>query len=114
MQYLLQIYFNDAAEAIENLSPEEWQAIAGEFAAITATPGVTAGLRLAPPSSATTVTVRDGATLTTDGPFPDTKEALGGYFLFEADDLDSAISMAARVPQARMGGAVEVRPIVQG
>ncbi len=113
MRYLMQIYFNDAAEALENLSQEQWQAIAGEFAAITSTPGVTAGLRLAPPTSATTVRVEDGTTLTTDGPFPDTKEALGGYFLFETDDLDSAIALAARVPQARMGGAVEVRPIVE-
>jgi hypothetical protein len=113
MRYLMQIYFNDAAEAIENLSQEQWQAIAGEFTAITSTPGVTAGMQLAPPTSATTVRVQDGTTLTTDGPFPDTKEALGGYFLFETDDLDSAIALAARVPQARMGGAVEVRPIVE-
>lgn len=53
----------------------------------------------------------DGRTLTTDGPFAELKEALGGYFLFEADDLDAAIAMAARVPAARMGGAVEVRPV---
>jgi hypothetical protein len=57
--------------------------------------------------------VEDGRTLTTDGPFVAVKEALGGYFFFEADDLDAAIELAARVPAARMGGAVEVRPIVQ-
>jgi hypothetical protein len=62
--------------------------------------------------TATTVRVQDGATLTTDGPFPETKEALGGYYLFEADDLDAAIELAARVPSARLGGAVEVRPVV--
>ena len=52
-------------------------------------------------------------TLTTDGPFVETKEALGGYLLFEADDLDAAIELAARIPAARMGGAIEVRPIVE-
>ena len=57
--------------------------------------------------------VVDGRTVTTDGPFADTKEALGGYFLYEADDLDAAIELAARVPATRYGGAVEVRPIVQ-
>jgi len=59
------------------------------------------------------VRVQDGGTLTTDGPFPESKEALGGYFLFEADDLDAAIELAARIPAARMGGAVEVRPVVE-
>ena len=57
--------------------------------------------------------VKDGATLTTDGPFAETKEALGGYYLLEADDLDAAIELAARIPAARMGGAVEVRPLVE-
>jgi hypothetical protein len=57
--------------------------------------------------------VQDGKTLTTDGPFVDTKEALGGYLLFEADDLDTAIELASRVPAARMGGAVEMRPITE-
>jgi hypothetical protein len=62
---------------------------------------------------ATTVRVRDGETLTTDGPFVSVKEALGGYFLYEADDLDAAIELASRVPAARMGGAVEVRPVAE-
>ena len=65
------------------------------------------------PETATTVRVEDGKTLTTDGPFVAVKEALGGYFFFEADDLDAAIELAARVPAARMGGAVEVRPVVE-
>jgi hypothetical protein len=56
--------------------------------------------------------VQGGRTLTTDGPFAATKEALGGYYLFEAEDLDAAIELAARIPAARMGGAVEVRPLV--
>ena len=66
-----------------------------------------------PPETATTVRVENGKTLTTDGPFVAVKEALGGYFLFEADDLDAAIEVASRVPAARMGGAVEVRPVVE-
>ena len=63
--------------------------------------------------TATTVRVEDGKTLTTDGPFVETKEALGGYYIFEADDLDAAIELAARIPAARMGGAVEIRPSVE-
>ena len=66
--------------------------------------------RWQPPETATTVRVQDGRTLTTDGPFVETKEALGGYLIFEADDLDAAIELAARIPAARMGGAIEVRP----
>ncbi len=76
-------------------------------------PGVTGGAQLQPPTTATTVRVEDGKTLTTDGPFAETKEVLGGYYLVEADDLDAAIELAARIPAARMGGAVEVRPLVE-
>ncbi len=71
------------------------------------------GVQLQPPETATTVRVEDGKTLTTDGPFVEIKEAIGGYLLFEADDLDAAIELAARIPAARMGGAIEVRPIVE-
>ena len=66
-----------------------------------------------PPETATTVRVQDGKTLTTDGPFVEIKEAIGGYFFFDAPDLDAAIDLASRVPAARMGGAIEVRPIVE-
>jgi hypothetical protein len=65
------------------------------------------------PGTATTVRVQDGRTLTTDGPFAAVKEALGGYLFLEADDLDAAIELAARVPAARLGGAVEVRPLAE-
>ena len=71
------------------------------------------GEQLQPSATATTVRVEDGQALTTDGPFVETKEALGGYYLFEADDLDSAVEVAARIPAARMGGAIEVRPVVE-
>ena len=57
--------------------------------------------------------MQDGKTLTTDGPFVETKEALGGYLLFEADDVDAAIELASQIPAASMGGAIEVRPIVE-
>ena len=76
-------------------------------------PGVTPGEQLQPPEAATTVRVEDGRTLVTDGPFVAVKEALGGYFVFEANDLDAAIELASRVPAARLGGAIEVRPIVE-
>ncbi len=75
--------------------------------------GVSPGVWMQPPETATTVRVRDGKTLTTDGPFAETKEAIGGYLIFEADDLDAAIELASRIPTAGMGGAVEVRPVVE-
>lgn len=112
MQYLLQIYTGEAMAAWEQLSEEEKSAVTAEYMAIRQEPGVTGGAHLQPAMTATTVRVKDGATLTTDGPFLETKEALGGYYLFEADDLDAAIELAARVPAVRMGGAVEVRPLV--
>jgi hypothetical protein len=113
MQYLLQIFNHEVSDEWERLSEDEQTAILGEYFAIFQTPGVSAGAQLQPTSTATTVRVQDGRTLTTDGPFPETKEALGGYYLFEADDLDAAIELAARIPAARMGGAIEVRPVVE-
>ena len=71
------------------------------------------GNALQPVHTATTVRVMDGKTITTDGPFVETKEALGGYLIFEADDLDAAIELAASIPAASMGGAIEVRPVVE-
>jgi hypothetical protein len=112
MQYLLQIYTGEAMAAWERLSEDEQGAITAEYMAIMQTPGVSAGAQLQPAATATTVRVKDSATLTTDGPFPESKEALGGYYLLEADDLDAAIELAARIPAARLGGAVEVRPVV--
>jgi hypothetical protein len=103
----------DDPDAWNALSQEEQGAIYADYQAINQTPGVTPGdVRMGPPETATTVRVQDGNTLTTDGPFVEMKEALGGYFFYEADDLDAAIALAARVPAARLGGAVEVRPLV--
>jgi len=100
-------------EAWATLSEDEQQAVYRDYQALNETPGVTPGLQLQDADTATTVRVADGSTLTTDGPFAETKEALNGYLIYEADDLDAAIALAARIPAARMGGAVEVRPIVE-
>jgi hypothetical protein len=114
VRYLLQIY-SDSAIAAEfgRLSADEQEAILDEFRAIGESPGVIGGDQLQPVETATTVRVQGGQMLLTDGPFLDAKEHLGGYFLVEADDLDTALELAARVPNARMGGAVEVRPLVE-
>ena len=118
MKYMLLIHQGSAPtprtpDAWAQLSEQEQQAVYADYQAINQTPGVTPGLQLQGPQAATTVRVEDGRTLTTDGPFVAVKEALGGYLVFEADDLDAAIELAARIPAARMGGAVEVRPIVE-
>jgi hypothetical protein len=118
MRYLMLIHQGDTPtpfdqEAWSKLSEDEQQQVYADYQAINQTPGVTPGLGMQPPEMATTVRVHDGKTLTTDGPFVSVKEALGGYFVFEADDLDAAIELAARVPAARLGGAVEVRPVVE-
>jgi hypothetical protein len=118
MKYLMLIHQGDAptprdAEAWARLSSDEQKAVYTDYQAINQTPGVTPGLGLDDPATATTVRVEDGRTLTTDGPFVAVKEALGGYLVFEADDLDAAIQLAARIPAARLGGAIEVRPIVE-
>ena len=118
MRYMLLIHQGSAPtprspEEWERLSEDEQKAVYADYQAINQTPGVSPGLQLEPPETATTVRVEAGRTLTTDGPFVAIKEAIGGYCLFEADDLDAAIELAARVPAARMGGAVEVRPITE-
>jgi hypothetical protein len=113
MKYLLLIYGNDTREQFQARPEEERKAIYAEWGAVNKTPGVTPGAELEPPSTATTVRVKDGKTITTDGPFPETKEGLGGWFVLEADHLDAALELAARIPAARLGGAIEVRPLVE-
>ena len=113
MKYMLLIYSTEAGEEFDALAEEEQNAIFAEYMAIQDEPDVLGGDQLQPTESATTVRVQDGRTLTTDGPFVAVKEALGGWLTFEADDLDAAIELAARIPAARLGGAVEVRPIVE-
>jgi hypothetical protein len=118
MKYLLLIHQGDTplpgTPEWESLSQDEQKAVYSDYQAVNQTPGVTPGLWLQPPELATTVRVQDGKALTTDGPFVAIKEALGGYLLFDADDLDSAIALASRIPAARLGGAIEVRPIKEG
>ena len=113
MRYLLQIYPQRATAEYLGLSADEQEAIRGEYQDIRDSPGVIGGEQLQPTETATTVCVEDGRTVLTDGPFIDAKEHLGGFFLVEADDLDTALDLAARVPAARMGGAIEVRPLVE-
>jgi hypothetical protein len=118
MKYMLLIQQGDTptpgSEEWGRLSEDEQKAVFADYQAINQTPGVTSGLWLDAPEMATTVRVEDRKTLTTDGPFVAVKEALGGYLFFEADDLDAAIELASRIPAARMGGAVEVRPVKEG
>ena len=114
MKYLLQIYPPAGArEELERMPADQRQAIVDEYLAIGRSPEVVGGEQLQPVDTATTVRVQDGETLLTDGPFVDAKEHLGGFCLVEADDLDAALQIAARIPAARMGGAVEVRPLVE-
>jgi hypothetical protein len=113
MKYMLLINTGGTAEGWERLSEAEQNSVTGEYMAISEARGVTGGEQLQPASTATTVRVQDGKTLTTDGPFVETKEELGGYYMFDGDDLDAAIEIAARIPAARLGGAVEVRPVVE-
>jgi hypothetical protein len=100
-------------EAWARVPQDEQQAVYADYAAINQNPKISSGLEMQSPELATTVRVQDGKTLTTDGPFVAIKEALGGYLFLDADDLDEAIAVASRIPAARMGGAIEVRPIVE-
>jgi len=113
MQYLLLIYGNE--EGMKTAAPGDREAMFKAYAEFTASivksGNMKAGDALQPTTTATTVRVRDGKTLSTDGPFAETKEQLGGYYLVEAKDLDEATKLAARIPGARVG-SIEVRPIM--
>jgi hypothetical protein len=118
MKYMLLIHQGDtptprSPEDWARLSEDEQKSVYQDYQAINQTAGVSPGVELAAPETATTVRVQDGRTLVTDGPFAELKEAIGGFLFFEADDLDAAIALAARIPAARLGGAIEVRPVVE-
>ena len=97
----------------DSLSDDEKNAVYADYQTVNQTPGVTPGERMEGPETATTVRVDGGRTLTTDGPFVEIKEAIGGYLFLEADDLDAAIAVASKIPAARMGGAIEIRPLAE-
>jgi hypothetical protein len=114
MQYVMLIYQGTTplpgSEEWAELSEAEQKQVYADYGELNQTPGVTPGVPLGLPENATTVRVEGGKTLTTDGPFVGMKEAVGGWFVLDADDLDAAIEVAARVPAARLGGAIEIRP----
>jgi hypothetical protein len=115
MQFVLMIYQGTTplpnTDAWSSLPATEQKAIYADYAALNKTPGVDPGLPLGVPQDAKTVRVDNGKTVTKDGPYVDTNGAVGGYVVFEADDLDAAIDLASRIPAARHGGAIEVRPV---
>jgi hypothetical protein len=111
MKYALLIY--SQPDWRDGVSEEDVEAMFGEYVALTDDSRCVASGHLQPVETATTVRVQDGQTLTTDGPFADTKEVFAGYYVYEAGDLDEAVQVASRVPAARIGGAVEVRPVVE-
>jgi hypothetical protein len=114
MKYVMLIYQGTTplpgSDAWGKLSQDEQKQVFADYRAVNETPGVTPGAAMGLPENATTVRVQNGKTLTTDGPFVGMKEAVGGYFVLEAENLDAAIELAARVPAARLGGAIEIRP----
>jgi hypothetical protein len=111
MKYALLIYSEPGSH--EALPEDEYKATFAEYMALVDDPRRIDSAQLQPVETATTVRVQDGKTLTTDGPFADTKEVFGGYYVFEANGLDEALELAARIPAARLGGAVEVRPVME-
>lgn len=114
MKYFIQINLGPRARDWRSLSEDQRKAIAAGYQQLNETPGVTpAGVQLQPPEAAVTVRVADGVTQTTAGPIVAADVALDGYFVYEAESLQDAIEVAARVPAASMGGAIEVRPTVE-
>ena len=111
MQYALLIY--ERPDAYAALSAEQRQALTGEYLTLQQDPRILGGARLKPAETATTLRLSEGESLIIDGPFADTKEVFGGYYLLEAEDVDAALEIAGRIPAARFGGAVEIRPILQ-
>ena len=115
MKYVMVIYQGTTptpdSQEWAGMSEQEQKQVYADYEALNQIPGVTPGPPMGLPENATTVRVQNGRTLTTDGPFVGMKEAVGGMFVLEADDLDAAIEVATRVPAARLGGAIEIRPV---
>ena len=110
MKYALLVYSEPGSH---DLPPDEFAQILSEYTALRDQPGYISSAQLHPPQMATTLRERDGRTLTTDGPFADTKEVFGGFYLFDVDDVDAALEIARRLPTVRLGGSVEIRPLVE-
>jgi hypothetical protein len=111
MQYALLIY--DDPKSWEDVTPEQMESIYGEYMAVSQLSATTGGAQLQPSGTARSVRVKNGSPVVTDGPFAETKEILGGFYLVEAGSAAEAEEIAARIPSARMGGTVEVRPLVE-
>jgi hypothetical protein len=113
MRYMIQVRFNGADTAIGRLPADEQAAIAADFEAIRKLPGVLDGNRLAAPGTARTVHVEEGETVVEHGPAVDVDSGLDGYYVYDAPNLDSALEFATRVPVVRLGGTVEIRPLLE-
>ena len=115
MKYMMLVYDNE--KAMEGKSPEEMEEFVGAWSQYTEdfqkSGKMLAGEALQPTSTATTVRATESRTITSDGPFAETKEQLGGFFIVDADDLDEAIERAAKMPHIACGGTVEVRPVME-
>jgi hypothetical protein len=111
MKYALLI--NERVGAYDQLSADQRAAVTAEYVELVQDERVLGSEQLQPATTATTLRVRDGEVLLTDGPFADTKEVFGGYYILHAHTLDEALAFAARMPAARFGGSIEVRPVVE-
>jgi hypothetical protein len=111
MKYMLLVYDNPANWA--DITEPELQGLHAEYGAVSQNPATVDSAQLKPVETAKTVRITSGKTLVTDGPFAETKEQLGGYYLVEADSIDDAVKIGAQIPSARMGGSIEVRPLVE-
>ena len=107
------VLINERADAYEQLGADDLAAVTAEYVALGEDERVLSAEQLQPGATATTIRMQDGKALLTDGPFADTKEVFGGYYILEAGDLDEALAFAIRMPAARFGGSVEVRPVVE-
>ena len=110
MKYAMLVY---AKPGSHDLPEAEFAQVMAEYEALRSEPGYLGSAQLHPPETATTLRASDGQTLTTDGPFADTKEVFGGYYIFDVGDIDTALAIAGRIPALRLGDAVEVRPVVE-
>jgi hypothetical protein len=110
MKYALLVY---SEPGTHDLPEDELQQVMADYIALRDEPGYLDSAQLHPPQMATTVRARDGQTLTTDGPFADTKEVFGGFYVFDVANVDDALEIAKRIPAVRLGGSVEVRPLIE-